>query len=263
MNLNVENVHVTNWSKEPFLTLSGAGQQRLATAIRYSRQIVADACELLATYVAAHATANNARIGFHRVVNHDAVIEALRKYFGLDVNVPGQAATPAQLANQPKVQLILAKFRQIQTGINGRFDLAVGNIHDADDIKVGMGRAYNILRNGGSLGDAWHRIKFIREATEGWVRGGNVGRIHINKDVIDNYSEGKIARVIVHEASHKYANTNDVGTLFNGTDDSTGYKWDDLKHNAKGYVGLENNADSFAWGGRLMWKRKRHLASGI
>ena len=49
MDLTIENVHVTNWSREPHLTLGQTSQTRLRTAIRYSRQMVNDACELLAT----------------------------------------------------------------------------------------------------------------------------------------------------------------------------------------------------------------------
>jgi hypothetical protein len=275
MDFTVENVHVTNWSKDPFLRLGHTSKAKLTLAIRYSRQIVDDSCELLAKYERARIVASvDKRMAVDYFGEHEAVTEALHKYFGLVMPVPGaKKPTGPQLpnvstdfaGNQAKLTTILGKFRQIQAGIRGNFDLVVGGIHDGDDVKDGIKDAFRHLKNGGGVGGAWKHIKFIREGTEGWVgnRNGSQGRIHLNSDVVRTYSEGKIARVIVHEASHKYANTDDVDLLNDGTDDGSGYKWDGLKFNNKGYVGLENNADSYAWGGRLMWKRKRRLASGV
>lgn len=265
MNLNIENVHVTNWSKEPLLSLNGRCQRKLGTAIRYSRQIVDDSIDLLSKYEHAKIVATaDPKMAIDYFGTHDVVREALHKYFGLNVNAPGTPAVGTNAADQLKVPGILAKFKQIRDGISGQFDIVVGGIHDGDDIKDGIKDAFKHLRKGGGLKGAWKHIKFIREGTEGWVSsGGKLRRIHLNTDVIETYAEGKIARVIVHEASHKFANTDDVSLLDDGTDDGSGYKWDGLKFNAKGYVGLDNNADSFAWGGRLMWKRKRRLHSGI
>ena len=265
MNLNLENARVTNWSKEPLLSLGGSSQRKLAKAIRYSRQIVEDSIELLAAYERARIVAQaDARMAIDFFGTHDIVREVLAKYFGLALNAPGTPPAGTNLADQAKVPGILAKYRQIKTGISGQFDIVVGSIHDGDDVKDGLKDAFKELRHGGGFKGGWRHIKFIRQGTEGWVNGGgDRQRIHLNTNVIETYSEGKIARVIVHEASHKLANTDDVSLLDDGSDDGSGYKWDGLKFNAKGYVGLENNADSFAWGGRLMWKRKRRLHSGV
>ncbi len=256
MDMTIERVHVTNWSGDPFLKLGSTSKAKLATAIRYSRQIVDDACQLLAQYEHAQIVASvDKQMAKDYFGSHSVVKEALEKYFGLDLKKPTDKA---------KVATIRLKFGQIRTGIAGPFDLVVGYIHDRDDVKTGVKDALSALRHGKGK-TAWKHIKFIREGTEGWVasRGTHVGRIHLNMDSVETYSEGKIARIIVHEASHKFANTDDVDVLDDGTRNGSGYKWDDLKYNAKGYVGLENNADSYAWGGRLMWKRKRNLASGV
>jgi hypothetical protein len=68
---------------------------------------------------------------------------------------------------------------------------------------------------------------------------------------INSEPEGKIARIIVHEATHKFAGTDDVA-----------YKWDNLKHNVGGHANLSDNADSYAWACRLIWKRKLSLPAG-
>ncbi len=253
----IEKVHVTNWSGDPFLKLGSTSKAKLAMAIRYSRQIVEDSCQLLAQYEHAQIVASvDKQMSKDYFGKQTVVKEAMEKYFGLDLKQPGDKA---------KIATIRTKFGQIRSGIAGQFDLVVGYIHDRDDVKTGIKDAFSTLRHGNGVKNAWRHIKFIREGTEGWVssRGTHVGRIHLNMDSIENYSEGKIARIIVHEASHKFANTDDVDLLDDGTNDGSGYKWDGLKHNARGYVGLENNADSYAWGGRLMWKRKRNLPSGV
>jgi hypothetical protein len=173
------------------------------------------------------------------------VREALEKYFGLQ-------KTDATHFNE--VTTVLQKFQQIRAGLNAPFDLVVGYIHDGEDIVDGMRDAASELRHGSARG-AIGALKFIRKGTEGWVDSSASHaqhRIHLNKNSIKSESAGKIARIIVHEASHKFANTIDVA-----------YKWENLKHNAGGHVNLINNADSYAWAGRLMWKRKRGLASGI
>ena len=82
MNLNIENVHVTNWSKDPLLSLGGTSKAKLATAIRYSRQMVNDACELLATYERQQVVASvDAQMAQDFFQVHAAVPEALAKYF--------------------------------------------------------------------------------------------------------------------------------------------------------------------------------------
>ena len=187
---------------------------------------------------------------------HAGVPEALEKYFGLDLT---------DAVDRAKVPGIRGKYKQIQAGIAGAFDIVVGHVHDGDDIKDGLRAAFKSLK-GGHLEDAWHDIKDIRTDTGGWVanRGGVQGRIHLNVDRIENFSEGKIARIIVHEASHKFAQTKDVRLLNDGTySSSPAYKWNKLKYNKKDFADLDNNADSYAWAARLMWKRKRGLQSGV
>ena len=273
MDLTIENVHVTNWSKNPFLKLGTTNKGKLTAAIRYSRQMVGDACELLAQYEHARLVADvDPTMAVDYFGGHDAVRQALHKYFGILLPVPGQALPvgPHQqhvstnvVTNQAQVGTILAKYKQIRDGIAGKFDIVVGRIFDGDDVKDGLGDAWSHIKKG-KFAKAIKNIKFINEGTEGWVNpGGNQQRIHLNLDSIETVSEGKIARIIVHEASHKFANTDDVDLLSDGSSDGSGYKWDGLKFNARGYVGLDNNADSYAWAARLMWKRKRGLQSGI
>jgi hypothetical protein len=257
MDIILNNVRVTNWSQDPLLKLSQKQQQRLSLAIDYSRQIVSDACDMLQEYQRKQVVKSvDRQMAKDLFGSQSAAKEALGKYFGLDLNLP---------ADQGKVGPIIQKYFLIKQGIIGRFDLVVGNIHDMDDIKSGLRDAWSSLKQG-SPSDAWGDLKFIRKGTEGWVDRSAAHaqhRIHLNISSIDTLSAGKIARIIVHEASHKFANTDDVTVIDGSGDEHVGYKWDGLKYNATGFTDLDNNADSYAWGGRLMWKRKRHLQSGI
>jgi predicted secreted protein len=255
----ISGVTVTNWSKEPFLDLSTTERELLRLAIRYSREIVEDSCEALTEL-------SRQRIvkGIDRQMARDfygsqsAAKEGLAKYFGLDVDGPNGMDT---------LNIIINKFRQIKAGIEGPFDIVVGGIHDMDDIKQGVSDATRSFFHG-RIKEAFRDLNFIKKGTEGWVNSSPthaLNRIHLNKDTIKNYSAGKVARVIVHEASHKFANTDDV-QLQTVNGDYSGYKWEGsqgLKYNRLGYQNLENNADSYAWGGRLIWKRKRNKSGGV
>jgi hypothetical protein len=154
------------------------------------------------------------------------------------------------------------------TKLNGPFEIVVGHVHDLDDVKEGLSDAMDSLKKGSVTG-AIRDIQHIRKGTGGWIRGAgtsNTGRIHLNVERLDSLKAGKVARIIVHEASHKFANTDDVTTTDVNGVEWVGYKWDGLrqdKANAAPHQNLENNADSYAWGGRLMWKRKRHHPNGI
>jgi hypothetical protein len=257
MDIILNNVRVTNWSKNPLLKLGQTQQQRLSLAIDYSRQIASDALAMLQEYQRKQIVKSvDPQMAKDFFGSQAAVKEALAKYFGLQLNLP---------ADQQKVSVIVQKYQLINQGISGRFDIVVGTVHDMDDIKEGLSDAWSSLKNG-AISEAWGHIKFIREGTGGWVNTGASHaqhRIHLNVERINNFSAGKIARIIVHEASHKFANTDDVTVIDASGDERVGYKWDGLKYNASGFTNLENNADSYAWGGRLMWKRKRNHASGI
>ena len=120
-----------------------------------------------------------------------------------------------------------------------------------DDIRDGIGDAWQDLKSG-QFRASIASLKFIRTGTEGWVHSGHVQqRIHLNVNSLASEPTGKVARIIVHEATHKFAGTVDVA-----------YKWDNLKNNAGGHANLTNNADSYAWACRLIWKRKRNLPAG-
>ncbi len=246
MQIVINQVTVTNWSKDPLYKLDEAGKTKLGKAITYSRQIVGDSLTLLKTYSRRLIVASvdtKMATDYFDASDKTMVDEAMSKYFGLNMT----ASTVGT-----DLDPIITKFQLIKTGIDGPFDLVVGGIHDADDVKQGIRGAFGSIR-GGSVKDAISHLKFIRTGTEGWVHGGHAQkRIHLNKEAVKTYSAGKIARIIVHEASHKFASTIDVA-----------YKWDELKNNAGAHVGLNNNADSYAWAGRLMWKRKRNLPTGV
>lgn len=258
MQFTLHQVTVSNWSKDPFLNLGTNSRHQLGQAIIYSRQIADDACTLLARYQMRQITATLDKQMAKDFFNDgkDAVREALAKYFGLSKNDPN---------HQTDIGVVLGKFRQIKAGISGPFELVVGYIHDMDDVRDGAREAFNSLRRG-SVKEAMRDLSFIRKGTEGWVASGGKhtrSRIHLNKNSIKTLSAGKIARIIVHEASHKFANTADVTMIDGSGDEHVGYKWDGLKHNATGFTNLTNNADSYAWGGRLIWKRHRNLNSGV
>ena len=72
-------------------------------------------------------------------------------------------------------------------------------------------------------------MKFIRTGTEAWVHGGHaLKRIHLNVNSLDSEPEGKVARIVVHEATQKIAGAVDVA-----------YKWDNLKHNAGAHANFD------------------------
>src|SRR5437762_1135916 len=189
MDFTVDRVRVRNWSKQPLLNLGQGSRAKLRTAIRYSREIVDDAAYMFERF----------KIGLlHQDMvdrgDFDAVDEVLVKWFGVAPGASQQARWLAAIT-------ISGKFHQIRAELNDRFEIVVGYIHDEDDVKEGLKDAFSELWQGGSFQDSWHHIKSIRTLTEGWVHGGHVRqRIHLNKDSIKNLPEGKIARIIVHEA---------------------------------------------------------------
>jgi hypothetical protein len=260
MDITVNGVRVTNWSKEPLLTLNSSQRQKLDLAIRYSRQISEDAYSMVSDYLRKRQVKVVDRQMAHDLFgNQKDVREALFRYFGLDMSAPGA------MQKLTKIRDIFAKVRQ---GLNGPFEIVVGHVHDLDDVKEGLSDAMDSLKKGSVTG-AIRDIQHIRKGTGGWIRGAgtaNTGRIHLNVERLDSLKAGKVARIIVHEASHKFANTDDVTTTDVNGVEWVGYKWDGLrqdKANAAPHQNLENNADSYAWGGRLMWKRKRHHPNGI
>jgi hypothetical protein len=246
MNFVMDNVTVTNWSKEPLLTMSDIEKAKLKTAINYARQIVSDALTLLRDYSRMLITKSvDAQMAadYFSATNNQTVEEALPKYMGMD---------PTDATFEADLNTVIAKYQQIKTGLDGAFTLVVGHVHDGDDISEGLQDAWQSLKQG-NFRDAINDIKDIRTSTRGWVGPPSHAqrRIHLNISVIQNDTEGYIARTIVHEASHKFAGTADVAYKFHG-----------LKNNTGNHAGLTNNADSYAWAGRLMWKRKRNLAGG-
>jgi hypothetical protein len=244
-------VTVTNWSKEPNLRLDWYQQQDLIKAIDCSREIVDDSVSLLNAYLLAPAMAlaDAQTAAYLFPSSHkDAVDEALETYFGL------------KPATQPQVRTILAKFKQIQTGISGAFDIVVGHIFDMDDLLQGIGDAIRSLVHG-SPNRAAADLAFIKQGTEGWIGPSShqQQRIHLNTHSLKILTPGKVARIIVHEASHKFADTADVAYKWEAKRDHGGYK---TGYNTGAQDALSDNADSYAWGGRHMWKRKRNKAPG-
>ena len=164
------------------------------------------------------------------------VKEALERYFGI---IKASPTFEADLTT------IIAILEATEAGLRAPFDIVVGNIHDWDDIRDGVRDAF-VEVTAGRFRAAVGELKFIRTGTEGWVGppANAQRRIHLNVSSINNKPEDLITRIIVHEATHKFAGTVDVA-----------YKWENLKHNAGGHANLTNNADSYAWACRRIWKR--------
>jgi len=81
----------------------------------------------------------------------------------------------------------------------------------------------------------------VREDVEGYVRGQNVGDIHVTPEYIKG-NRFQAVRVFIHEASHKYASTDDF--------DEKGYIWaDGSDFRQPGITAAEclRNADSYAY----------------
>lgn len=243
MRIDIQGVTVTNWSKDPGLTLNANQRRKLQGAITASRRMTADALALLQDYRRKQQVkAVDAQMAKDLFSSGEIVKEALAKYFGM---TKGSATFLTDL------DTVIAKLSTTEAGLRAPFEVVVGNIHDMDDIRDGIGDAFQEVRQG-QFRAAIASLKFIRTGTEGWVHPGHAQkRIHLNVNSIDSEPDGKIARIIVHEATHKFAGTIDVA-----------YKWDNLKNNAGGHANLTNNADSYAWACRLIWKRKRNLPAG-
>ena len=243
MNIVLQGVTVTNWSKDPLLKLNTVQRRKLDHVISVSRQMTADSLKLLGNYRTKLIVESvDARMAKDFFSSGAIVKAALEKYFGL---------AKASPTFETDLATVVAKLSTTDAGQKAPFGIVVENIHDTDDIRDGVWDAFQELRQD-EFRSAMAALKFIRTGTEGWVHGGNAQkRIHLNIDSLDSESDGKVARIIVHEATHKFAGTVDVA-----------YKWDNLKHNAGGHANLTNNADSYAWACRLIWKRKRVLPAG-
>ena len=243
MNIVLQGVTVTNWSKDPLLKLNTTQRRKLDNVIVTSRRMTADSLKLLRDSRGKRVVKSvDAQMAKDYFGSGEYVKEAVEKYFGI---------TKASPTFDADLDAIIAKLATTDTGLQAPFGIVVGNIHDGDDIRDGIRDAFHEVAQG-QFSAAIASLKFIRTGTEGWVHGGHaLKRIHLNVNSLDSESDGKVARIIVHEATHKFAGTVDVA-----------YKWDSLKHNAGGHANLINNADSYAWACRLMWKRKRNLPSG-
>lgn len=243
MNIVIQGVTVTNWSKDPFLTLSHNQQAKLGQAIQYARQITSDALQRLYDYrrrrLVKTIDPQMAKDFFRSGAD---VKDALEKYFGITT------ASPNFDAN---LDVIISKIELTDAGLQAPFDIVVGHIHDWDDVKEGVSDFFGELKKG-NIKSSFRSISFIRKGTRGWVAPGHaLKRIHLNVNVINTDPHGYIARTIVHEGTHKFAGTDDVA-----------YKFQQLKHNVGGYADLTNNADSYAWACRRIWKSVRHLPAG-
>ncbi len=212
-------------------------------------------------------------------------IEALEKYFGLDLPT-----------DDAKVGKIVDKFKLMREGVSQPFDVVVGHIFDDDDLKEGVCDSLRFLFSG-KLKAAAKELTGIHRNTRGWVdpsASHGLHRIHLNVSVWNHFhfTPSQIACVLVHEASHKWAGAKDThdmqdGSRFSGYKNANEYRnsgvakrlpdgsfnpqyeVNNLKYNgqttnpADAFMDLSNNADSYAWGGRLIWKRKRHIAKGM
>jgi len=236
MRIVLGDVTVTNWSKDPLLTLSNTQQRKLTGAISLSRQMSALALRLLRGYerklIVKSVDPQMAKDFF---ASGEVVKEALERYFGI---------TKAMATFTTDLNTIIAKLTTTEAGLKNPFQIVVGNICDLDDIKDGIRDAFLELKQG-EFRSALAELKYIRTGTRGWVGPPTnaLQRIHLNVNMVDKDAEDRIARTIIHEATHKFAGTDDIA-----------YKADNLKHNAGGHANLTNNADSYAWCCRRIWK---------
>ncbi len=116
---------------------------------------------------------------------------------------------------------IKATLEKISNGINGDVTIKVSH----------MNAAY--LEPGETKAD----IKNV----EGYVRGGNKGDIHVTPDYVKSNAKQAV-RVFIHEASHKYASTDDF--------DEKGYIYSDGSDFRSPGITKDqciNNADSYAY----------------
>jgi hypothetical protein len=228
-------ITVKNWSKDPLLTLNGTQQAKLAASVRTAREMAAGSLSKLREYRQKRVVKSvDAQMAKDLFPSGAVVKDALERYFGITTASPGF---------DTDLGTIITKLAATETGLKGQLELVVGNIHDADDIREGISDAFDSLKQG-KFKAAIDDLKFIRTGTRGWVSSNALQRIHLNIDIINSDPEDRIARTIVHEATHKFAGTDDIA-----------YKADNLKHNAGGHANLTNNADSYAWCCRRIWKK--------
>lgn len=229
-------VTVVNWSKEPLLTLSSNQQTKLAASVKTARVMTSGSLDKLKDYRRKRQVKSvDRQMAKDFFASGAAVKDGLNRYFGI---------TTASPSFDTDLDTIITKLETTDTGLQGQLEIVVGSIFDADDFKEGLSDAWGELKQG-NIKAAFGDLSFIRRGTRGWVSsGGAQQRIHLNINMINSDPQDKIARTIVHEATHKFAGTADVA-----------YKADNLKYNAGGHAGLTNNADSYAWCCRRIWKQ--------
>lgn len=118
---------------------------------------------------------------------------------------------------------VLSKVEIIQASMRNGFNFKTDN--------TSKQRSMNVF------GDAEDEV----DLTEGYVRGMDVGDIHVTRDYIMN-NRFQAVRVLIHEASHKFCQTDDF--------DEQGYmKADGSDFRAPGITSAQclNNADSYAY----------------
>ncbi len=118
---------------------------------------------------------------------------------------------------------VMAKLELVQNGMKGGFAFKTDNTSRQRSINV--------------FGDAPDEV----DLTEGYVRGMDAGDIHVTRDYIMN-NRFQAVRVLIHEATHKFAQTDDF--------DEQGYmEADGSDFREPGITSAQclNNADSYAY----------------
>jgi hypothetical protein len=118
---------------------------------------------------------------------------------------------------------VMATLELVQNGMKGGYSLKTSNT--------------SFSRNVNFFGDKPDEV----DLTEGYVRGGNIGDIHVRRDYIMN-NRFQAVRALIHEATHKFADTEDFG--------EKGYIYadgSDFREQGITYDECLINADSYAY----------------
>ena len=196
---------------------------------------------------------------------------SLLKYFNLEV---------AKADYWKYVRGIIVNLQKVQAGLGGKYTIELGNFGARGRVEgFDMGNlAASPVRQVFGFADEWGHVPYT-----GWTRYGHIELSYAYiTDTLETFTVTQpdgIARTIVHEASHKWALTKDVlykKDSFLKSDDELDQK--ELKKNSfqipgrdkvfRPMMGREKgqqqaipperwleNADSYAWLARRLWKK--------
>ena len=217
---------------------------------------IVEGCNLAAR-IMRHANDEFAAIMFLRRKESALMTQVLDKHFSLVAgdtaggflrdNVVDKAISAKALFHKDR-RWVMEKIRQnmlslsfhLNTGIylidsdSANRDIRVGQVTDPANADANEEAYVGFIKTG--FDNATWRANNFKQGVDNFTCGVRKGEIHVGFSTLQNYSAISFARVIIHEATHKYFNTNDEAYAHQDT------------YGALSLTQCLNNADSYAWG---------------